>query len=122
MTDPDMARMQEAIEERRSAVLREREVKPPVTGPEYETTAQSWERLGYLDMCVCTDCGTFVMDKRAHDRFHSILSEHALAIAILLTSHIGERVHSRYDVHERINRRREHRASCQEPSETSPDV
>ena len=107
MTDPDMARMQEAVEERRSAVLREREVKPPVTGPEYETALDWARRTDDCSFVVCKDCGVPVMDKEAHTTFHSILNEHALAIAILLTSHVSDGVHSKYDVHERFNRRRE---------------
>ena len=100
----------------------DRKVAPHATGPEYETALDWARRTGGCSFVVCKDCGVPVMDKEAHTKFHSILSEHALAIAILLTSHISDGVHSKYDVHERINRRREHRASRQEPSETSPDV
>lgn len=64
--------------------------------------------LGELDAfpVVCEDCGLAVIDQKAHTRFHSILSGHAWALAILLTSHIGPNVHDKYDVKERVDRRK----------------
>lgn len=44
------------------------------TGPRYETAHELTERTGKTDTVVCTDCGTFVMDVAAHDRFHAALS------------------------------------------------
>lgn len=55
---------------------------------------------------VCLDCGSFIGDMGAHDRFHSILSGHAWALAVLQTAHIGANVHDRYEVAERINSKR----------------
>ena len=44
----------------------------------YETAYELGKRIGHADSVVCTDCGAFVMDVAAHDRFHSILSSHAI--------------------------------------------
>jgi len=74
--------------------------------PRYETAAEQLKRTGHTDSVVCMDCGAFVMDVAAHTRFHSILSGHAWALAILKTHHIGPAVHDRYDVVERINSKR----------------
>jgi len=74
--------------------------------PRYETAAQLTQRIGHADTVVCADCGVFVMDTTAHTRFHSILSGHAWALAVLKTSHAAEHVHARWDVAERIGRRR----------------
>lgn len=74
--------------------------------PRYETAYELGQRIGHTDSVVCADCGVFVMDKTAHTRFHSILSAHAWALAILKTRHIGPAVHDRYDVVERINSKR----------------
>ena len=52
------------------------------------------------------DCGAQIADEAVHQRFHSILSSHAWALAILQTSHAGPGVHNRYDVRERIGRRK----------------
>ena len=71
--------------------------------PRYETAAEQLKRLGRTDSVVCMDCGVFVMNVAARNRFHSILSGHAWSLAILKNSHIGEHVHDRYDVVERIN-------------------
>lgn len=76
------------------------------TGPRYETAAELQRRTGSTDSVVCLDCGVFVMDKTAHTRFHSIMGSHAWALAILKTSHVGAGVHERYDVVERIDRRK----------------
>ena len=53
----------------------------------------------------CLDCGSLIYteDKPAHTRFHSILSSHAWALAVLKTSHIAAHVHDKYDVVERID-------------------
>jgi hypothetical protein len=77
-----------------------------VAGPRYETAAEQLKRLGRTDSVVCTDCGVFVMNVAAHNRFHSILSGQAWALAVLLTSHIGPAVHAKFDVHERVGRRK----------------
>ena len=39
------------------------------------------------DGWLCEDCGVLVLDKTAHTRFHSILSGHAWALAVLKTHH-----------------------------------
>ena len=52
---------------------------------------------------VCEDCGAVIAITEAHTRFHSILSSHAWALAVLKTSHITARVHDKYDVCERID-------------------
>jgi hypothetical protein len=52
---------------------------------------------------VCEDCGAMVFQRDAHTRFHSILSGHAWALAVLKTSHIAAHVHDRYDAVERID-------------------
>ena len=59
-------------------------------------------------LLLCEDCGALVMDNAAwaHTRFHSILSGHAWALAVLKTAHIGAHVHDRYDVPERIDSKR----------------
>jgi hypothetical protein len=75
-------------------------------GPRYETAAEQLRRIGHTDSVVCMDCGVFVMDVAAHTRFHSILSGHAWSLAILKTSHVADHVHARYDVAERIDRRK----------------
>ena len=55
---------------------------------------------------VCEDCGVVVAIREAHTRFHSILSGHAWALAILKTSHIAAHVHDRYDAVDRIDSKR----------------
>ena len=55
---------------------------------------------------ACLDCGSFIADQAAHTRFHSILSGHAWALAILQNSHIGPEAHARFDVRERIGRKK----------------
>jgi len=56
----------------------------------------------------CLDCGSMGLaeDQPAHTRFHSILSSHAWALAVLKNRHIGAHVHDRYDVVERISSRK----------------
>jgi hypothetical protein len=54
----------------------------------------------------CKDCGSVIRDPRVHDRFHAILDDHATAIAVLLTSHVNEAQHAKYDVVERANKGR----------------
>lgn len=73
--------------------------------PRYETAYELQKRIGHTDSVVCLDCGVFVMERAAHTRFHSILSSHAWALAVLKTSHIGPNVHGKYDVVERIDSR-----------------
>jgi hypothetical protein len=55
---------------------------------------------------TCLDCGSYIADRPAHTRFHSILSGHAWALAILKNSHVSDEVHARYDVAERESRRK----------------
>lgn len=71
--------------------------------PRYETAYALQQRTGHTDSVVCLDCGVFVMDKAVHARFHSILSAHAWALAVLKIAHIAAHVHDRYDVVERID-------------------
>ena len=77
-----------------------------MTEPRYETAHELGQRTGRTDSVVCADCGAFVMDVAAHTRFHSILSAHAWALAVLKTSHIAAHVHDRYDAVERIDSKR----------------
>lgn len=51
---------------------------------------------------MCLECGVPVWDTEIHGRFHSILSSHAWAIAVLSTSHISESAHDRYEIYEKI--------------------
>lgn len=44
------------------------------TGPGYETAHELQERVGKTDTVVCMDCGAFVMNRAAHDRFHATMS------------------------------------------------
>lgn len=39
--------------------------------PRYETAYELGQRTGRTDSVVCTDCGAFVMDMTAHNRFHA---------------------------------------------------
>jgi len=55
---------------------------------------------------VCEDCGVLVLRRATHTRFHSIMSSWAWTLAVLKTSHLAAHVHDRYDVTERIDRRR----------------
>jgi hypothetical protein len=71
--------------------------------PRYETAAEQLRRIGHTDSVVCMDCGAFVLDVAAHNRFHSILSGHAWVLAVLKTAHIGASVHDQYDAVERID-------------------
>jgi len=72
-------------------------------GPRYETAYEQQQRIGRTDSVVCMDCGAFVMDVAAHDRFHSILSAHAWALAVLKTAHIAAHVHDKYEAYDRID-------------------
>jgi len=54
----------------------------------------------------CLDCGALVIDQAAHTRFHSILSGHAWALAVLKTAHLSGSVHDRYEVPQRIDSKR----------------
>ena len=55
---------------------------------------------------ICLDCGALIVEQAAHTRFHSILSGHAWAVAVLKTAHLAAGVHDRYDVSERIDSKR----------------
>lgn len=55
---------------------------------------------------TCADCGALVADWVVHARFHSILDAHGWALAVLKGSHLSARTHDRYDVTERIGRRK----------------
>lgn len=63
--------------------------------------------LDIIQRTVCEDCGAMIAlsCKAAHERFHSILSGHAWALAVLKTSHIASNVHDKFDVIERIDSR-----------------
>lgn len=74
--------------------------------PRYETAYEQQQRIGHTDSVVCMDCGVFVMDTAAHTRFHSILSAHAWALAVLKNRHLSAAVHDKYDVAERIDSKR----------------
>jgi hypothetical protein len=65
-----------------------------MAGPRYRVTD---------GVTVCEDCGVVVALTGAHTRFHSILSGHAWALAILKNRHLSDAVHGRYDVAERID-------------------
>ena len=71
--------------------------------PRYETAYELGQRAGRTDSVVCLDCGAFVMNVTAHNRFHSILSGHAWALAVLKTAHVAAHIHDLYDVVERID-------------------
>ena len=68
---------------------------------EYQWTGKTFAGLGYVQRC---ECGALVLlsDREAHDRFHSVLNDHAKALAVLEVSHIAAHVHDRYDVRTRI--------------------
>ena len=68
-----------------------------MTGPRYKVTD---------GVTVCEDCGGVVAITEAHTRFHSILGAHAWALAVLKNSHIAAHAHDRYDVVEKINRKK----------------
>ena len=74
-----------------------------MTESRYETASEQLRRIGHTDSVVCADCGAFVMDVAAHNRFHSILSGHAWALAVLKTAHVAAHIHDLYDVVERID-------------------
>ncbi len=56
----------------------------------------------------CLDCGAMGLaeNQPAHTRFHSILSSHAWALAVLKNRHIAAHVHDKYDAVERISSRK----------------
>jgi hypothetical protein len=64
----------------------------------------------YIDpgpvVAACEDCGAAVTNRETHTRFHSVLSAHAWALAVLKTTHIDARVHDQYEVVDKINSRR----------------
>jgi hypothetical protein len=74
--------------------------------PRYETAYEQLQRIGHTDSVVCTDCGVFVMNVAAHNRFHSILASHAWTLAVLKTTHVAAHVHDKYDAVERIDSRK----------------
>lgn len=55
---------------------------------------------------LCLDCGCVVGDPTPHRRFHSILSGHAWALAVLKTAHLAGHIHDRYEVVEKIDSRK----------------
>jgi hypothetical protein len=59
--------------------------------------------LGGEQVPRCMECGALVGNVEEHERFHSILSGHAWALAVIKTSHIAAHVHDKYDVPERID-------------------
>ena len=58
-------------------------------------------QLGAITRCM--ECGALIGSVEEHERFHSILSGHAWALAVLKTAHIAAHTHDRYDVPERID-------------------
>lgn len=52
---------------------------------------------------ACEDCGVAVANREAHTRFHSILSAHAWALAVLKTAHLAAHVHDRYEAYDKID-------------------
>ena len=74
-----------------------------MTEPRYETAYELGQRIGHTDSVVCADCGAFVMDVAAHTRFHSILSAHAWALAVLKVTHIAAHVHDKYEAYDKID-------------------
>ena len=76
------------------------------SGPRYETAHELGQRIGHTDSVVCADCGVFVMDVAAHNRFHSILSGHAWALAVLKVAHIAAHVHDKYEAYDKIDSKR----------------
>ena len=55
----------------------------------YETAYELGKRTGHTDTVACTDCGVFVMNVAAHDRFHSTLSEWQIQVTRMLTEAAG---------------------------------
>lgn len=47
---------------------------PACASPRYETAYEQQQRLGKTDTVICTECGVFVMNVAAHDRFHLALA------------------------------------------------
>lgn len=76
------------------------------TGPRYTFPDPKMVAIYGLERCL--DCGSLIYtdDKPAHTRFHSILSGHAWAIAVLKNAHIAARVHNQYAAYERIDSKR----------------
>jgi hypothetical protein len=52
---------------------------------------------------VCDGCGALVVDRATHARFHSVLSSHAWALAVLKTAHLAARVHDQWEVVPKID-------------------
>lgn len=71
-------------------------------------TAAGEPRYGVTDdgqFTYCLDCGSLVIDRVTHTRFHSILSSHAWTLAVLQNTHLAAHLHDKYDAVERIKRR-----------------
>jgi len=54
----------------------------------------------------CEDCGVAVTNQATHTRFHSILSAHAWALAVIQNAHMAAHVHDRYEVVDKIHSKR----------------
>lgn len=54
----------------------------------------------------CEDCGAVVVNRKTHDRHHSIQSSWAWALAVLKTAHVAAHVHDTYEVVDRIDSRK----------------
>jgi hypothetical protein len=57
-------------------------------------------------VAACEDCGAAVTNRDAHTRFHSILSGHAWALAVLKNTHLSPWVHDRYEAVAKIDSKR----------------
>jgi hypothetical protein len=84
------------------------EVERQLANPEPDTAAPEYEWIGPatihgLGLLTRCECGALVPLKAQadHNRFHSILNDQARAIAVLLSSHLSETSHARYDAYER---------------------
>jgi hypothetical protein len=84
------------------------EVERRLDSPPRSASAPQYDYIGsptYLLLVQqCRDCGALIhcSSEPDHDRFHAILNDHARALAVLVTSHLGELPHSKYDVQDRI--------------------
>jgi hypothetical protein len=75
-------------------------------GPRYTFPDPKMVAIYGLERCL--DCGSLIYteDKPAHTRFHSILSAHAWALAVLKNAHLAAHVHDRYEAVDKINSRK----------------
>ena len=73
--------------------------------PRYELMPAQFAIMAAGHVWRCLDCGCVGLadDQPAHTRFHSILSSHAWALAVLKNTHRTTRIHDRYDAVERID-------------------